>query len=254
MDDAVLENNFLSYITPDPNYPKAGIVRITNNNIKYIAKSEGYINCEIPNNTNIITDEERLVVKIMFNHDGAVFLKQERQNNKQLIIYFLEDGIVSCENESSEMVVFHCFSGVDDLLAYHINDFIPADYDELQYQFQFLMPTDSTLYEEPHTISYSQKIKAAVLKKIKVSDLNDIGRYNIKKQYIDEWDSPKSTLQLHANNRAGEIGFISFLFCASCIWAIYPYEKNYARVKVMGSAEAQNKFCEFIHSFSDNGD
>ena len=124
----------------------------------------------------------------------------------------------------------------------------------LNYNFKFLLPREFNVFYATNTFFYSQKIKAAVLKKIKVSDLNDIGRYNIKKKYIDEWDSPKSTLQLHANNRAGEIGFISFLFCASCIWAIYPYEKNYARVKVMGSAEAQNKFCEFIHSFSDNGD
>lgn len=250
MDDAVLENSFLSYITPDPIYPKAGIVRITNSNIKYIAKSEGFINYEIPNHTSIITDEERLVVKIMFNHNGTVFLKQERQNNKQLIIYFHEDGIISCENESSEMIVFHCFSVVDDLLTYHISDFISADYEEPQYPFHFLVPTDNTLYEKPYTISYSQKLKEAVLKKLKASNLNDVGRYIIEKKYIDEWDSPKSTLQLHANNRAGEIGFISFLFCASCIWAIYPYEKNYARVKVMGSAEAQNRFCEFIYSFS----
>ena len=70
---------------------------------------------------------------------------------------------------------------------------------------------------------------------------------------IDDWDNPKYSLQLHANNRKDEVGFISFLFCKNCIWAIYPYKENYARVKVMGSAEAQNKFCEFICSFADCG-
>ena len=172
----------------------------------------------------------------------------------QVIIYFHEDGIISCENEVPDTVVFHCFATVDDLLAYHINDFVSADYTELQYPFQFLIPTDRTLYEKLHTISYSQKLKDAVIKKLKTSDENDNYRFNVEKSYIDEWDKPRFSLQMHANNQAGEIGFISFLFCDSCIWAIYPYEKNYARVKVMGSAEAQNKFCEFITAFAGSGD
>ena len=84
--------------------------------------------------------------------------------------------------------------------------------------------------------------------------MNDNHRFNVEKSYISEWDKPRFSLQLHANNQDGEVGFISFLFCDTCIWAIYPYEKDYARVKVMGSAEAQNKFCEFITAFSGYGD
>lgn len=254
MDKLSIENDFLSYITPDPNYPNAGIVRITNSKIKHIAKSEGFFDLEDVNHKGVVTDEERLVVKIMINHNGTVLLKRECENNKQLIIYFHEDGIVSCENESSEISVFHCFATVDDLLAYHINDFVSANYDEPKYPFQFLVPTDNTLYREPHGISYSQKLRWAVLQKLRETDVNNSERFQIEKSYIDEWNVPQYSLQLHANNRAGEVGFISFLFCKNCIWAIYPYEKNYARVKVMGSAETQNKFCEFICSFADNGD
>ena len=249
-----VRKEFLYFITPDPNFPEAGIVRITNNNIKFIAKMEGFIDETITNNEKIITDEERLVVKIMFNHDGSVLLKKERHDDRQLIIYFHDDGIVSCENEDSDMVLFHCFASVEDLLAYHINDYISVDYNEPQYPFHFLVPTDGTLYREPHTIFFSEKIKTVVTNKLKTTDANDTRRFRIEKSYIDEWDKPYFSLQLFANNQAGEIGFISFLFCDTCIWAIYPYEKDYARVKVIGSAEAQNKFCEFIMAFSGDGD
>ena len=247
-------SDFLSYITPDPNYPNAGIVRMTNNTIQYIAKAEGFIEDEVINQTKIISDEERLVVKIMFHHHATILLKRKKQNEKQLIMYFHQDGIISCENETSDRIVFHCFSNINDLLVYHINDFISADYKELEYPFHFLVPTDGTLYKEPHHISYSQKLKNSVLKKLKASSINDSRRFHIEKNYIEEWDKPKFTIQLHANNENGEIGFLSFLFCENCIWAVYPYEKDCARVKVMGSAEAQNKFCEFITVFSDKGD
>lgn len=258
MDKMSIENDFLSYITPDSNYPDAGIVRITNSKIKYIVKSEGFLDLKDVNHKGVITDEERLVVKIMFNHNSTVLLKRERkgerENDKQLIIYFHEDGIVSCENESSEISVFHCFATVDDLLAYHINDFVSANYDQPKYPFQFLVPTDSTLYREPHGISYSQKLRRAVLQKLRQADVSNSERFQIERSYVDEWNVPQYSLQVHANNLAGEVGFISFLFCKNCIWAIYPYEKNYARVKVMGSAETQNKFCEFICSFAVDGD
>lgn len=254
MNGDFVRKEFLSFITPDPNFPEAGIVRITNNNIKFIARVEGFIGETITNNEKIITDEERLVVKIMFNHDGAVLLKKEQYDDRQSIIYFHEDGIISCENEDSDMVLFHCFASVEDLLAYHINDYISVDYNEPQYPFHFLVPTDGILYKEPHTMLYSKKIKNKVINKLKMSDAKDIRRFQIEKRYIDEWDKPYFSLQLHANNQAGEIGFISFLFCDTCIWAIYPYEKDYACVKVIGSAEAQNKFCEFITAFSGNGD
>ena len=157
MDKIFLEDDFLSYITPDPNYPNVGIVRITNSKIKHIAKAVGFLDLEDVNHKGAITDEERLVVKIMINHKGTVLLKRERENDKQLIIYFHEDGIVSCETESSEISVFHCFATVDDLLAYHINDFVSTNYDEPKYPFHFLVPADNTLYRELHGISYSQK-------------------------------------------------------------------------------------------------
>ena len=118
MEKVPTENSFLSYISPDPKYPDVGMVRITNSKIKYIAKSEGFYDLEDVNNVGVITDEERLVVKIMLNHNGTVLLKRERENDKQVIAYFHEDGIVSCENESLELSVFHCFSTVDDLLSY----------------------------------------------------------------------------------------------------------------------------------------
>lgn len=253
MEKVPTENSFLSYISPDPKYPDVGMVRITNSKIKYIAKSEGFYDLEDVNNVGVITDEERLVVKIMLNHNGTVLLKRERENDKQVIAYFHEDGIVSCENESLELSVFHCFSTVDDLLSYHINDFVSVNYGTPKYPFHFLVPTDDTLYREPHTISYSQKLKRAVFHKLRETDGNNSQRFQEEKSYIDDWDNPKYSLQLHANNRKGEVGFISFLFCKNCIWAIYPYKENYARVKVMGSAEAQNKFCEFICSFADCG-
>lgn len=254
MDKMDVENDFLSYITPDPNYLEAGIVRITNSKIKHIAKSEGFLELEDVKHMGVITDEERLVVKIIINHSSTVLLKRECENDKQLIVYFHEDGIVSCENESSATSVFHCFSTVDDLLAYHIHDFVSANYDEPKYPFCFLVPTDNTLYRESHTISYSQKLRVAALQKLRETDANNSERFQIEKSYIDEWEAPQYSLQLHANNRVGKVGFISFLFCKNCIWAIYPYEENYARIKVMGSAETQNKFCEFICSFADNGD
>lgn len=100
MEKVPTENSFLSYISPDPKYPDVGMVRITNSKIKYIAKSEGFYDLEDVNNVGVITDEERLVVKIMLNHNGTVLLKRERENDKQVIAYFHEDGIVSCENES----------------------------------------------------------------------------------------------------------------------------------------------------------
>lgn len=254
MNNTTVENDFLSYISPDPDYPKFGLVSITTNNIKYIAKAEGFIDEEVMNHSKIIMDEERLVVKIIFNHNSAILLKKEGDDDKQVIIYFHEDGIISCENKSSDVVMFHCFATLDDVLAYHISDFVLADYLEPQYPFHFLVPTDRTLYKEPHMLSYSQKLKNAVIRKLKASDMNDNHRFNVEKSYINEWDKPRFSLQLHANNQEGEVGFISFLFCDTCIWAIYPYEKDYARVKVMGSAEAQNKFCEFITAFSGYGD
>ena len=93
-----VENDFLSYITPDPNYLEAGIVRITNSKIKHIAKSEGFLELEDVKHMGVITDEERLVVKIIINHSSTVLLKRECENDKQLIVYFHEDGIVTCEN------------------------------------------------------------------------------------------------------------------------------------------------------------
>lgn len=254
MGKAQIENNFLSYISPDPKWPEVGIVRIANSKIKYIAKSEGFFNLEDVSQVGFITDEERLVVKIMLNHNSTVLLKREHINDKQVIIYFHEDGIVSCENEMSGISVFHCFSNMEDLLAYHINDFVSAVYEEPRYPFQFMVPTDSTLYREPHTISYSHKLKQAVLRKLKETDGADLKRFDIEKSYVYDWDAPKYSLQLHANNRAGEVGFISFLFCENCVWAIYPYEDNYVRVKVMGSVEVQNKFCDFVSSFADCGE
>lgn len=167
MEKVPTENSFLSYISPDPKYPDVGMVRITNSKIKYIAKSEGFYDLEDVNNVGVITDEERLVVKIMLNHNGTVLLKRERENDKQVIAYFHEDGIVSCENESLELSVFHCFSTVDDLLSYHINDFVSVNYGTPKYPFHFLVPTDDTLYREPHTISYSQKLKRAVFHKLR---------------------------------------------------------------------------------------
>lgn len=190
----------------------------------------------------------------MHNHSSTVLLKREREADKQVIIYFHEDGVVSCENEMDDTTVFHCFATMDDLLAYHINDFISAEYDEPLYPYHFLVPTDNTLYKEPHTISYSQKLKQAVFRRLRETNVNDDRRFQIEKSYIEAWDESRYSVQLHANSLAGEIGFISFLFCKNCIWAIYPYEKDYARVKVMGSAEAQNKFCEFISSFADHGE
>ena len=254
MNDLDTVNDFLSYITPDPRYPKAGIVRISNNKIKYIAKKEGFIGDETTNYTKIISDEERLVVKILFNHYSTVFLHRDLNSKNQLSIFFHKDGIISCENEAHDVVAFHCFSEAEDLLAYHINDFIPADYDNPLYPFHFLIPTDGTLYKEPHTINYSEKLKTKLLEKLRNAEKADINRYKIEKQYIEEWDSPSTILRLFANNQSGEVGLLAFLFCESCIWAIYPYENNYARIKVMGSTEAQNKFCEFITSFADIGD
>lgn len=71
MEKVPTENSFLSYISPDPKYPDVGMVRITNSKIKYIAKSEGFYDLEDVNNVGVITDEERLVVKIMLNHNGS---------------------------------------------------------------------------------------------------------------------------------------------------------------------------------------
>lgn len=255
MQNNTLDNDFLSYITPDPKNPNVGLVRLTNDTIKAIAKSEGFLNIDVSSHSKFISDEERLVVKIMFNHTRTALLKRETKNDsKQLIIFFHEDGVISCENEASETVIFHCFASVDDLLAYHLNEYVDADYDEPVYPFHFLVPTDLTLYKEPHTITFSQKLKRSVLAKLTISDQNDFMRFQKESSYVNEWDNPRYVLQVHANNSSEEIGFISFVFCKSCIWAIYPYEKNYARVKVMGSAEAQNKFCDFIHSFTDSGD
>lgn len=245
--------DFLSYITPDPAYPAGGFVRINNSKIKYIAQAEGV---PLPDNVasqGIIGDEERLVVKIMINHDSTILIKKECETPKQVIVYFHRDGIVSCENESPEVKVFHCFETIDDLAAYHINAFICAEYEEPEYPYHFLVPTDSTLYREPHTISYAEKLKQAVLQKLKETDVNHPERLQIEKSYMDEWETPRYSLQLHANDRYGNVGFISFLFCRTCIWAVYPYKKDYARVKVMGSAEAQNKFVEFICSFTEGG-
>ena len=75
MGKAQIENNFLSYISPDPKWPEVGIVRIANSKIKYIAKSEGFFNLEDVSQVGFITDEERLVVKIMLNHNSTVLLK-----------------------------------------------------------------------------------------------------------------------------------------------------------------------------------
>lgn len=255
MQISTLDNDFLSYITPDPKYPSSGLVRLTNETIKAIAKSEGYLYTDVSSNSNFVSDEERLVVKIMFNHTGTVLLKREmKDNSKQLIIFFHEDGVISCEYEAAETVIFHCFASVDDLLAYHLNEYVDAGYDEPVYPFQFLVPTDLSLYKEPHTVTFSQKLKHSVLEKLKVSEKNNLIRFQHESSYVNEWDNPRYVLLLHANNSSEELGFISFIFCKNCIWAIYPYEKNYARVKVMGSAETQNKFCDFIHSFTDNGD
>lgn len=247
-------NDFLSYISPDPKCPEIGFVRIANSKIRYIAELEGFHNIENGSKVDVVTDEERLIVKIMLNHTSTILLKRECLDDKQVIIYIHEDGIISCENELPEIKVFHCFSTLDDLLAYHINDFVSDSYDEPKYPFHFLVPTDNTLYREPHSISYSEKLKQSILSKLKESNGTNLKRFDIEKSYVEEWNTPTYSLQLHANNHVGNVGFISFLFCKSCIWAIYPYEDDYARVKVIGSAEAQNKFCEFICSFADSGE
>lgn len=204
MEKVPTENSFLSYISPDPKYPDVGMVRITNSKIKYIAKSEGFYDLEDVNNVGVITDEERLVVKIMLNHNGTVLLKRERENDKQVIAYFHEDGIVSCENESLELSVFHCFSTVDDLLSYHINDFVSVNYGTPKYPFHFLVPTDDTLYREPHTISYSQKLKRAVFHKLRETDGNNSQRFQEEKYADDVADGAKDLGKVI--EAAGDVG------------------------------------------------
>lgn len=254
MDHTRAPNGFLSYITPDPGFPQAGIVRITNSGIRYIAKMEGFISDEASNILRAITDEQRIVVRIMFNHSVALQIKRDGANKKQLYIFVHEDGIISCENESSETVLFHCFSNIDDLLSYHICDFIPSEYDEPSCQFHFLVPTDKILYKEPHTKSNSQNLKNAVLQKLRLANSLENNSMDIERMYVEEWEHPNSFLVLHANNNKGDVGFLSFTICDNCIWCVYPFENNIARVRVMGSAEAQNKFCEFVRSFANDID
>ena len=64
---------------------------------------------------------------------------------------------------------------------YHINDFVSVNYGTPKYPFHFLVPTDDTLYREPHTISYSQKLKRAVFHKLRETDGNNITKISRRK-------------------------------------------------------------------------
>ena len=55
-------------------------------------------------------------------------------------------------------------------------------------------------------------------------------RFQEEKSYIDDWDNPKYSLQLHANNRKDEVGLL--VSCSVKLYmGDYPYKENYARVK-----------------------
>lgn len=245
----------LSYISPDPSNPEFGLVRLSNSQIQYIACDEGFL--EEPHNDSsskyYITDEQRLVVRVMFNRHTSILLRKSGLEEKQIILYLHDDGIVAAENESASMVALHCFESIEDCVAYYINSFIPENIDPPVYPYKFLVPTDQTLYQEPHKFRFSEKIKALVCTKLWETDKGDKRRYSVETGYMNEWDNAKWGIHLLATTQKNEIGFLSFTICNDCIWGVYPEEKNYARVKVMGSTEAQNKFCEFIDSFSRSG-
>ena len=249
------KDTILSYITPDPINPEYGLVRLSNSALKYIACEEGFL--PDPFNRDCspfeITDEQRIVVRIMFNRHTSILLRKSGSEEKQVILYLHEDGIVAAENETSTMVALRCFDMIEDCIGYYINDFRPTTFDVPLYPFKFLVPTDKTLYQEPHEYKFSQKLKTLVKTKLWESDNGERKRYNIEASYIDEWDNAQIGIHLIATTQNNNLGFLSFTICDSCIWGIYPEEENYARVKVMGSTEAQNKFCEFVDTFYVSG-
>ena len=241
----------LSYISPDPRNPDFGLVKLTNSQMQFIACEEGFL--EEPftkgNAEFNITDEQRLVVRVMFNRHTSILLRKSGAEEKQVILYLHDDGIVAAENETTSMVALHCFESLEDCVAFYINSFIPESISSPVYPYKFLVPTDKTLYQEPHNYRFSDKVKALVRKRLRETDQGDKRRYSIETGYMNAWDNAKLGIHLLATTQENKIGFLSFAICDDCIWGVYPEEKNYACVKVMGSTEAQNKFCEFIDSF-----
>ncbi len=248
------KGDILSFITPDPGNPSIGLVRMSDRQMRYVAIAEGFLpkHPKWRSDEMVITDEQRLVIRIMFNCCASILFRKDGEEPRGVLIYLHRDGVVAAESKNKQTEI-HCFSCVGDCIDYYINDFIPNHYEEPPYAFQFTLPTDRKSYPVPRAELFPERLKRAVLSLLKQSDGEDSERYEVEAGYVHGWDDAKTSVHLIANDHNGQIGALSFVMCDNCIWGVYAEKEREARLKVMGSTEAQNMFCQFIDAFAEEG-
>lgn len=245
-------NQILSLITPDPSFPKSGMVRMFNRTIHSVAEEEGFLP-KIDSEYKVrITDEQRIVVKIMFNRFASVVLKRVGRKHKKVIMYLHKDGVVSAETVNDKETAFHYFVGIDDCISYYINDFVPNQYKSAIVSTCVEIPYDKIIFLGNSQNMSAQLVNSSIVDSLKKSLLEFDSNNNIEVKYLDELKDETDSMIMVANG-VESLGLLSLTYCKNCIWAVYPHNKNSAKLKAINSIEAQNKFCEFLVSYWEDG-